>query len=465
MTSAQQRVAVVGGGIAGLAAAHALVAPHARGAQPAVVVFESDNRVGGKLHSTPFAGHPAIDEGADAFLARIPWATDLARSVGLGDQLVSPDARSAAVWWDTLHTIPEGLLLGMPTDIMALARSRLLSWPGKLRAASEPFRRRTSLAPDSLGQFVRARFGCEVHFRLVDPLVGSIYAADTDHFSLAAVPQIADLAAQGRSVLLTSRRTPKPSPAAGPVFSSPRDGMGALALSTAAAVTTAGGELRLETAVAGVARDGSGWRINDEHFDAVILAVPAKAAALLLHQEAPDAASLLAAIPSADVAIVTVAADARDWPTRLAGMSGYLVPKPMQRLVTAASFGSQKWAHWATPGSVILRISLGRDGLPVLHLSDEQLLTAALDEVGQHLGFTVQPLSLQREHVRISRWPAAFPQYRPHHAAHIAAAQRTLPAGLALAGASYHGIGVPACIRSGQQAAEQLCMFLRPVAQ
>ncbi len=465
MTSGQQRVAVIGGGIAGLAAAHALVRHQKTGEVPEVVVFERDDRFGGKLLTTPFAGHLGIDEGADAFLARIPWATDLARAVGLGDQLVSPNARSAAVWWDALHTIPEGLLLGMPTEILALARSGLLSWPGKLRAATEPFRRRTSLAPDSLGHFVRARFGSEVHFRLVDPLVGSIYAADTDHFSLAAVPQIADVAARGRSVLITGRRMPKPSPTAGPVFSAPADGMGALAAATAAAVLAVGGDLRTNISVDTLVGDGSRWRVNDEHFDAVVLAAPAATASRLLGHEAPNAAAVLAAIPTADVAIVTIAVDSREWPARLAGMSGYLVPKPMQRLVTAASFGSQKWAHWATPGAVVLRISLGRDGLPVLHLSDEQLLTAALDEVGKHLGFTLQPLTPEGQHTRISRWPAAFPQYRPHHAAHVAAALQTLPAGLTLAGASYHGIGVPACIRSGQQAAAAMHTFLQSVPQ
>jgi len=461
MTSDQRRVAVVGGGIAGLAAAHALLTQHDADQRPGVVVFERDDRSGGKLRTSPFAGHPAIDEGADAFLARIPWASGLAAAVGLGDQLVSPAAGSAAVWWwDSLHPIPEGLLLGMPTEILALARSRLLSWPGKLRAATEPFRARTALEPDSLGQFVRARFGSEVHFRLVDPLVGSIYAADTDHFSLAAVPQIADLAARGRSVLITGRRTPKPAPTAGPVFQTPTGGMGSLATATASAVVSGGGELRTCTPVDRLESDGHGWRVNDEYFDGVVLAAPAVSAAGLLVDHAPDAARVLSVIPTADVAMVTIALDAAEWPSRLAGMSGYLVPKPMQRLVTAASFGSQKWAHWATSGSVILRISLGRDGLAALHLSDEQLLAAAVDEVGRHLGFTVQPL----EH-RVTRWPGAFPQYRPHHALHIAAAQHALPNGIALAGASYHGIGVPACIRSGQQAAEMMYTFLRSVAQ
>jgi oxygen-dependent protoporphyrinogen oxidase len=157
--------------------------------------------------------------------------------------------------------------------------------------------------------------------------------------------------------------------------------------------------------------------------------------------------------------MVTIAVQASDWPDRLLGLSGYLVPKPMQRLVTAASFGSQKWSHWAVPSTVVLRISLGRDGLPVLHLSDEQLLGAAIEEVGSHLGLTLQP-----QHTRVSRWHGAFPQYRPHHAARVAAAQLALPAGLALAGASYHGIGVPACIRSAQDSATALRIHLATVA-
>jgi len=452
-----RRVAIVGGGIAGLAAAHALLTG---GDPPEVVVFEADGRVGGKLLTSPFAGHTAIDEGPDAFLARLPWGTALARTVGLESSLVSPAAGKAAVWWNQLHDIPQGLLLGMPTDVMALAKSKLIGWGGKLRAATEPFRPRTSIEPDSLGAYVRARFGSEVHVRLVDPLVGSIYAADTDHFSLAAVPQIFDLASTSRSVLIAGRRMPKPSPDAGPVFYAPRGGMGALATATADAVRAAGGTIRLDARVSELAADGDGWRVDGEHFDGVILASPAKPTAPLLAPVAPEVSAAVAAIPAADVAMVTIAVDRADWPSHLTALSGYLVPKPMQRLVTAASFGSQKWTHWADGDSIILRISLGRDGLPVLHLSDEQLLGAAVDEVGHHLGLGLQP-----RHARVSRWSGAFPQYRPHHAVVVAEAERHLPAGLALAGASYHGIGVPACIRSAQAAANVLRDHLHSLSE
>ncbi|MBI4935032.1 MAG: protoporphyrinogen oxidase [Actinobacteria bacterium] len=456
MSTTSRRVAVVGGGIAGLAAALAL---RTGDDAPEVVVFEGDQRVGGKLHTSPFAGHPAIDEGPDAFLARLPWGTALARSVGLGEQLVSPAAGKAAVWWNGLHDIPQGLLLGMPTDVMALAKSKLISWPGKIRAATEPFRRRTDLQPDSLGGYVRTRFGSEVHVRLVDPLVGSIYAADTDHFSLAAVAQIADLAAKHRSILVAGRKMPAPPTNAGPVFYAPSDGMGALATRTAAAVTEVGAEIHTSTVVATLERDGGRWRVNGGAFDAVVLASPAAASATLVRPFAPETAASLAAIPAADVAMVTLAVPSADWPEHLRALSGYLVPKPMQRLVTATSFGSQKWAHWASPDQVVLRISLGRDGLPVLHLSDEQLLAAAVDDVSRHIGLALQPT-----HTRVTRWAGAFPQYRPHHAERVAAIQADLPPGLAIAGASYHGIGVPACINSAQKAAAAVRTLLDGLA-
>jgi len=467
-TSSRPRVVVIGGGITGLAAAHALLAPgDTAGAGAAndtndttdtidtidVVVLEAQEHVGGKIRTSPFAGVAAVDEGPDAFLARVPWATGFARRLGLGDRLVSPSPGGAAVWWDGLQPIPQGLLLGLPTDVLQLARTKLLSWPGKLRAATEPLRPATSLDDDSIGAYVRARFGDEVHERLVDPLVGSIYAADTDRFSLAAVPQLADLATAGRSVLLTARsRRSAPAPD-GPVFYAPAGGLGELSEVAAERIRQLGGTVRTGMPCTTLERDGDGWRVDGEHADAVILACPAAQAARLL--AGSEAAEALGRIAYADVVMVTAAVPATAWPSRLHGMSGYLVPKPVQRLVTAASFGSQKWAHWRTiegPEQVILRISLGRDGLPVMHLDDDQLLCAAIDEVSDHVGVDLQPTA-----TRLTRWQRAFPQYRPHHHRTVAAIADDLPPSLVLAGASYHGIGIPACVRSGEQAARLVC--------
>jgi len=440
-----RHIAVVGGGIAGLAAAHAAIESGAM-----VTLFEADDRLGGVILTSPFAGHPGIDEGADAFLARVPWAVELARKVSLGDSMTSPAVGKAAVWWNGLHDIPEGLLLGLPTGFAGLARSSLMSWHGKVRAATEVLRRRTDVEPDSIGKYVRSRFGNEVHERLVDPLVGSIYAADTDDFSLAAIPQLAEVAVRSRSVLLGSRRALTPA-ATGPVFFTPRAGVGALVGAVATAVAARGGELRCGVTVSELVADGERWRVDGDSFDGVVLACPARVASNLLYKLDTPIALTLSAIPTADVALLTLAVPSERWPERLRGLSGYLVPKPQQRLVTAVSFGSQKWAHWADDDQQILRVSLGRDGLAALHLTDDQLLADALDELHVHLGFDVQPTA-----VRVSRWPKAFPQYRPHHGATLAAAERTLAPGLSLAGASYHGIGIPACIRSGQLAAAML---------
>ncbi len=452
-----RRVLVVGGGISGLAAAAALVQHRAahpdRGIE--VELWESAHRLGGKIATSPFAGVDAVDEGGDAFLVRQPHAVTLARTVGLGpDEMTAPTPSSATVWHDGLHRLPAGIVLGVPTDVKAFAASGLLSWRGKLRAGLEPLLPRTD-PDDSIGRLVRGRFGDEVHERLVDALVGSIYAADTDRFSLAAVPQLAELARGNRSLLVGARAAKRtmPTPVAGaapaPIFGAPRQGLGALVEATAAFVRGHGGVVRSGRAATSLVADGSAWRVDDERFDAVVLASPARDSATLLAGAAPDAAAGLGAFEHADVIMVRLAVPAGEWPERLAWLSGYLVPKSEQRTVTAASFASQKWAHWRpADGSQIVRISLGRDGLPVEHLDDGAALERAVDEFGRHIGATVTPTAWS-----VTRWPGAFPQYRPHHFERVSAIEGTLPAGVLLAGASYRGIGIPACVADGERAA------------
>ena len=458
-----QRVAVVGGGISGLAAALALIDANT-GAD--VVVFDAAERVGGRIDTSPFAGVAHVDEGADAFLARVPEAVALARRVGLGDDLVSPEAVGAAVWHDGLHAIPDGLLLGVPGRLGPLATTGLLSWKGKARAALEPLLPRTSTDSDSIGEYVRARFGNEVHERLVDSLVGSIYATDTDRFSLAEVPQLAALAQNNRSLLMAARRQRNAQGTAtattSPIFAAPRCGMAALTVATADAVRTGAGVVVTGAPVRSCARTADGrWRLTtnvgigdagvgdtvagDDAFDAVIFATPARVTGVLLAADAPEAARLLAQAETADVIMVTLHVAADQWPERLRALSGYLVPKPAQRSVTAASFGSQKWAHWQPPGGgEILRVSLGRDGVEVLQSTDDQVLDAVLADLCLHLGVAFDPLE-----VRITRWPGAFAQYRPHHASWVDAIEDNLPPGVFVTGAGFRGIGIPACVRSG----------------
>ncbi|HSL73670.1 MAG TPA: protoporphyrinogen oxidase [Ilumatobacteraceae bacterium] len=449
------RIAVVGGGISGLATALSLVdaLPDAD-----VAVFDAADRMGGRIATSPFAGVEHVDEGADSFLARVPEAVALARRVGLGDDLVSPEPVGAAVWHHGLHPIPDGLLLGVPGRLGPLARTGLLSWKGKARAALEPLLPRTSIDDDSIGAFVRSRFGDEVHERLVDSLVGSIYAADTDRFSLAEVPQLAALARDHRSLLLAARRQRAAqgtaTAATSPIFAAPRAGMASLTGATADAFVAAGGTLRPGVAVTGLDADAAGSRLThdgspvDDVFDAVVFATPASVTGRIVEAIAPDAAALLGQARTADVIMVTLHVPAEQWPDRLRGMSGYLVPKPVQRWVTAASFASQKWAHWRPPGGgEILRVSLGRDGMEVLHLSDDEVLEAVLTDLALHIGVTVTPSA-----VRITRWQGAFAQYRPHHHRWVGEVERSLPAGVFVAGAGFRGIGIPACIRGGATA-------------
>ena len=459
-----RRVAVIGGGITGLAAAHrALTMPGVPDDQrPAVDLYEAGDRVGGRIDAASFAGVDAIDLGADAVLARVPDAIGLAEEVGLGDTLVSPEPVGAAVWHGTLHDIPDGLVLGVPSQILPVARSGLLSWRGTLRAAIEPLLPATSLEPDSIGAFVRARFGDEVHERLVDPLVGGIYATDTDRFSLAEVPQLDGLARRNRSVLLAARSMRQAAgtatAAASPVFAAPRGAMRDLVDATARAVSAAGGRIRIGATVAAIEQEGPGWRLAGADgtadagpYDALVLAVPARVAAALLAPAAPDAAALLTEAETADVAMVLLHVAADEWPEALRGRSGYLVPKPVQRAVTAVSFASQKWAHWRPPdGGEILRVSIGRDGAPALHLSDDELVDRALDDLHLHVGQRFQPLAR-----RVVRWPGAFAQYRPHHRTWVERIDALLPAGIHVAGSSYRGIGIPACVRDGRATAER----------
>ncbi len=443
-----RRVLVVGGGIAGLSAAVSLLD------EPGVevTVREASGRLGGKIATSEFAGVDHVDEGADAYLTRVPHAVAFAARLGV-DDLTSPTDASAAVWHDRLHDIPAGIVLGMPAAIRPFVTTSLLSWRGKARAALEPLLPRRDHG-DSLGRLIRSRFGDEVHERLVDALVGSIYATDTDRSSLTAVPQLAGLADHHRSLLLGGRgvRRLAAGTTSGPIFATSRRGMGALVDAAAHDIVGRGGLIETGRPVTSITSDADGWRVDDEWFDAVVIAAPAHAAFGLLNSVAPQSAAGLAAAEYADVTMVRLAVPADQWPERLHGRSGYLVPKPDQRYVTAASFASQKWAHWRpADGAQIIRASLGRDGLPVAHLDDAAVRHHTVDDLSRHLGVDFDPTA-----VSITRWSKAFPQYRPHHHDRVAAIERALPDTIALAGASHRGIGIPACIADGRRAAKRI---------
>ncbi len=463
-------VVVVGAGVTGAAAAHRLATQH--GDRLDVTLLERSDRLGGKLRDSSFAGVDHVDEAADAFLARVPDAVGLATEVGLADELVHPEPVGAAVWHDRLHPIPGGLVLGVPGDLRALATSSLFTWRGKARAALEPALPRRSTDHDSLGRHLRARFGNQVHERLVDALVGSIYAADTDDFSLAEVPQIATLA-ERRSLLLAALAQQRRSRAAGTatgtamaaVFAAPRQGAGQLVTAALDAARDAGATV--ETGVdATVVHTGDRWEVAGRAADAVILTGSTEAVRDAIggddHACPEDLATTLqAGVESTDVVMITLHVAPGEWPDRLAGMSGYLVPKPIQRHVTAASFASQKWAHWAPPdGGQILRVSIGRQGAPVLHLDDDRIVDVVLDDLAHHLGVRFTPQA-----VRLTRWPGAFARYRPHHRRWVDEVRRLLPPGVFVAGSGFDGMGVPACVRSGRSMADRSATHLGALAE
>ncbi len=441
-----RHVVVVGGGITGLTAAFEL----RRAADPPrVTVLEASGRLGGMILTTPFAGLPAVDAGPDSVLARVPWAVELLRQLGLSDELVAPATGKASLWWrGALHPIPPGLVLGLPTGLPALAHSRLLSWPGKARAAIEPLLPRTD-GDDDLGLTVRRRFGPQVYDRLVGPLVGSINAADPGRISLAATaPQVAEAAARHRSLLLGLRSGRSVASPDAPIFLTHPGGLGHVVHRLAAALRDDGVDLRVGHTVSALepAAEG-GFVVGGVRADAVVLAVPAAAAATALAALAPGAATGLRAIRYASVAMVTLA-----WPEAAArgfDGSGYLVPAAEQRHVTACSWASSKWPYLKPDGQVLLRASLGRDGDEhALAFDDEAMVSATVDDLRRHLGLRGEPSA-----ARVVRWPQSFPQYEPGHLERVAAIEAQAPAGVVLAGAAYRGIGIASCIRQGRDAA------------
>lgn len=450
-----KHVVVVGAGIAGLATAHHLLK---QSSPPRVTIVESSDRVGGVIQASPFAGHDSIDESADAFLTRTPAAMSLAADVGLDQHLTSPASSHAHIWNNGLHPIPHNMVLGVPGSMSSIWQTPVLSLSGKLRASVEQlFPSPVGRGHDNMGKAIRSRFGAQVLERLVDPLVGSIYATDTDNFSVQGMPQVAELLVQRGSLMRASHRAIQLRTEGGPIFATPFGGMSALISAVHHSNLERGCSVLLSSPVDEIVRNGRSYRLNcGSNFidaDAIVLAAPAKHSAPFLRALDTDIAAQFAHVEHASVVMIALTIPRKQWPEHLTG-TGYLVPKPMQKAITAVSFGSNKWAHWQTrDNDMILRVSIGRDGMPMHHLDDDQLLKLALADLQRHLGADFQPT-----HIRVTRWVESFPQYRPGHSERIDWLERSLniaAPGMALAGASFRGIGIPACIASAQRAASQ----------
>jgi protoporphyrinogen/coproporphyrinogen III oxidase len=445
-------VVVIGGGIAGLTAAHDL----ARDSR-SVLLLEADERVGGKLRTEPFAGVD-LETAADSFLARRPEALDLCRELGLDDDLVSPAETSSYVFArGELRRLPAGTVLGVPTDFRALRESGVLSSWGARRAALEPWLPGSPLDADTtVGELIGRRFGSETAARLVDPLVGGINAGHTDRLSIDVVaPQLAAAARKDRSLVRALRSMPASASPAGPVFYAPQEGLTALVMALVASIERNGGDVRERSVVERLDRSVAGYRVtlrNGHVVDAggVVLALPAWHAAPLLGDLAPTASKVLGDIDYASVAMTTLAFAEDDVPGPL-DASGFLVPRPEGRTISGCTWADRKWAHLRRPGQVTLRVSAGRVDNRDADLPDDELLQRIRADLAVTMGITADPTD-----VRIHRWPRSFPQYAPGHLDRVATATAELTATLprlALAGAALAGVGIPACIGSGRQAA------------
>jgi oxygen-dependent protoporphyrinogen oxidase len=472
-------VAVIGGGIAGLAAAFFL-----RGAPVRVTLFEGSPRVGGKLAVSEVAGIQ-VDEGAEAMLARRPEGIELVDAVGLSGELVSPATTAAAIWTrGALRPLPGGQVMGVPGDIAALARSRVLSAAGVARAALDLVLPATSSDGDvCVASRVGARLGHEVVDRLVEPLLGGVYAGRADELSFdATLPGLAaasrdhrTLTGATRSVVAASRRGPN---AGNAVFTTLAGGLGTLPAAVAAA---SGAHIRTGAPVRELRRTTAGWQLTvgsaDDpecvRADAVVLALPARPASRLLRAVAPAAAAPLGEIEYASTAIVTLAFGRGALHQRPRG-SGYLVPAVDGRAVKAVTISTVKWPHLLAPGgdaphllthgpgtsSVgdVVRCSLGRIGEEqVLQRTDEELIALSCDELAMAVGVSGSLLA-----ARVSRWGGGLPQYTVGHAGRVARIRAAVAGqpGLAVCGAAYDGLGIPACVATARQAAAQVLAHL-----
>ncbi|MXZ84675.1 MAG: protoporphyrinogen oxidase [Acidimicrobiia bacterium] len=433
------KVAVVGAGITGLAAGY-----EAAKAGAEVLVYEATERPGGRILTTKLTGQP-VDAGADAFLARVPWATELCQELGLGAELISPAQRTAFVYSrGALRALPLPNVLGVPLDFDALAASGIVSSEGVDRVRLEPDLAGSPLVGDqSVGELVRRRLGDELADRLVDPLIGGINASSIDDLSVqAAVPQLAEAASRGTSLVQELRRLAASSTAdpAAPVFYTLPDGLGRL---TDELADRLGNRLRLSSPVAD---------LGEMDADQMIVTLPADAARALVAPVSPRTAELLGTIDYASVVLVTLAYDAIDVNHPMEG-SGYLVPAVEGRTITACSWASSKWAHVGSPETVVLRVSAGRYGDDrALALDDVALVGAVRTDLAATMGLNAEP-----HEVRISRWERSLPQFRPGHLELVADIEQSLANDapwVQVTGAWARGLGIPACIHQGRQAAQ-----------
>ncbi|HSJ60201.1 MAG TPA: protoporphyrinogen oxidase, partial [Jiangellaceae bacterium] len=454
------------GGISGLAAAYHL---RARGAE--VSVLEASAHIGGILRVSDLAGLP-VDEGAESMLNRRPEAIELARAVGLGDDLVYPAGVTAGVWFrGTIRPLPPHTVMGVPARPEEL--TDLLDDAEIARIGDDRSMPGLPLAHDvAIGRLVAERMGPAVAERLVEPLLGGVYAGHAEELSLqATVPALAAAVEKEASLLDAVEAVQKQASAAPgrPVFAGIRGGVGRLPQAVA---TASGASIRTRTTVRAIAPAAEAkWRleIGPAPFaevvtaDAVVLAVPAAPAARLLDPVVPDAARELRQVEQASVAIVSLAVPRSAFPQVLES-SGFLVPAVEGRTIKAVTFSSVKWPWLAELAGdlVVLRASVGRHRqADELQRTDDEIVDRVLADLGDLLGLTGRPVA-----ARVTRWGGALPQYAVGHVERMDRARAAVAKvrGLAVCGAAYEGVGIAAGVALARTAAESVLADLNSPA-
>lgn len=470
---ALRSVAVIGGGISGLAAANRLMA---RDPGCSVMLFESSDRLGGKIR-TEREDVFTIEAGPDAFLATKPRGVGLSHELGLDDEFCTPDQRNRGSFVlrnGTLHPLPEGLTGLIPTKLRPMVETKLISPRGKARMALDfVLPARKDSGDESLNAFLSRRLGREAVQNLIEPLMAGIYAGDATQLSVEATfPQLRKAEREHGGLIrgvIAARRAADADKATGEVprtgFLSFRNGMDTLIDALANRLRAAGVSVEMETRVEHIERrlDDGGYVLSIEHngaasrreVDAVVLATPAWSAAPLMSSLDTDVSSALAAIPHVSTALVSLAFPASDLPdpNTLHGF-GYLVPRTERREVMAMTWLSSKWQGRAPEGQVLVRAFAGRAGQEaVFAKTDDELISMLRAELRDVLGIDATPTL-----ARVFRWERGMPQYNLGHldrVRRIETGVARLP-GFAIAGNMFRGVGIPDCILSGETAADRI---------
>jgi oxygen-dependent protoporphyrinogen oxidase len=455
------KVVVVGGGVSGLATAWFL---RQQAPELDVTVLEGSGRLGGKLRTVELEGLD-VDTGAEAMLNRRPEAVHLARDIGLGDKLRYPATTTAGLWTrGRIRPIPGGTLMGIPGDLSELAKSGVLSDGGLARAEQDLHLPPTPFDGDiAIGVYVAERLGQEIVDRLVEPLLGGVYAGHARKLSLqATVPQLARYVHEEPSLLRAAERAKAAAPASDvPVFAGLEGGIGSLIPALAEAC---GAKIRSNATVRELSRTPTGWRLvvgparepEVVEADAVVLACPARPAARLLTNVAPTAAAELDRIEYASMATIALVFQVSALAESLQG-SGFLVSPTENRLIKAATYSSSKWgwlAEQAGDDHVVIRTSIGRHREEAdLQRDDDELVSVAFADLNLAIGVQAMPVASY-----VQRWGGGLPQYAVGHRELVERVRADVARqpGLALAGAAYDGLGIPACVATAKAAATAL---------